>query len=57
MIAYYAVKLFMGLSYEHPAFDLIRLGIIVVSVLGKIKVFGKGGKFLGEFDDDSRVPR
>jgi hypothetical protein len=50
--AYYAVKLFMNLPYEHPAFDLTRLGIIVVNTFGKIKVFGKGGKFLGEFEDD-----
>jgi hypothetical protein len=50
-IAYYAVKLFMNLPYEHPAFDLIRLGVIAVNVLGKFKIFGKGGKFLGEFDE------
>ena len=48
--AYYAIKLFMGLPYEHPAFDLIRLGIMVVNVLGKYKVFGKNGKYLGEFE-------
>ncbi len=48
--AYYAVKEFMGLKFEHSAFDLIRMGIIIVDALGKIKVFGKNGKFLGEFD-------
>ena len=47
--SYYAIKLFMNLSYEHPAFDLIRLGVIVVKVQGKYKVFGKNGKYLGEF--------
>jgi hypothetical protein len=50
VIAYYAVKLFVALPYEHPAFDLIRLGIMVVNVAGKYKVFGKMGKFLGEID-------
>ena len=49
LCAYYAIKLFMNLSYEHPAFDLIRLGIMVVKVQDKYKVFGKNGKYLGEF--------
>ena len=48
---YYAVKEFMNLDYDHPAFEYIRMGVMVVSVNGKLKVFGKGGKFLGEFDD------
>ncbi len=48
--ACYAVKMFMALGYDHPAFDLIRLGVIVINVFGKFKVFGKGGKFLGEID-------
>jgi hypothetical protein len=41
----------MRLDYHHPAFDLIKLGILVIKVLDKIKMFGKEGKFLGEFDD------
>jgi hypothetical protein len=48
---YLAIKNFMHLDYEHPAFDIIRLGVIVVVVDGKVKVFGKAGKFLGEFDE------
>jgi hypothetical protein len=48
--AYFAVKNFLNLDYDHPAFELIRLGIMVVNVLGKVKVFGKNGKFLGEFE-------
>ncbi|MCK9599633.1 MAG: hypothetical protein M0R06_11375 [Sphaerochaeta sp.] len=47
---YYAVKEFMNLDYDHPAFEFIRMGVMVVAVNGKLKVFGKGGKFLGEFD-------
>jgi hypothetical protein len=50
IIAYHAVKNFFNLDYDHPAFELIRLGIMVVNVLGKFKVFGKNGKFLGEFE-------
>ncbi len=48
---YLAIKDFMHLDYEHPAFSLIRMGVIVVVVDGKVKVFGKAGKFLGEFDE------
>ena len=47
-IAYFAIKLFLDLPYEHPVFDLIRLGVIVVNVNGKYKIFGKNGKYLGE---------
>ena len=50
VISYYAVKLFLKLDYEHPAFDLIRLGIIAVKVANKFKIFGKKGKYLGEID-------
>jgi hypothetical protein len=49
--AYFAEKEFLKLDYEHPAFDLIRLGVFVIEVSGKLKVFGKNGKFLGEFKE------
>ena len=49
VIAYHAVKEFFNIDYDHPAFELIRLGVIVVKVLGKFKVFGENGKYLGEF--------
>ena len=48
--AYHAVKEFFNLDCDHPAFGLVRLGIMVVSVSGKFKVFGINGKFLGEFE-------
>jgi hypothetical protein len=48
---YLAIIEFMHLDYEHPAFDLIRMGVVVAIVDGKVKVFGKKGKFLGEFDE------
>jgi len=48
IIVYYAIKLFMGLKYEHPAFDLIRLGIVVVRINDRLKIFGKNSKYLGE---------
>jgi hypothetical protein len=45
---YKALAEFFDITYVHSAFELIRLGIIVVNVLGKFKVFGKNGKYLGE---------
>ena len=39
----------MKLNIKHPAFELVKLGVIVVKVRGVIKVYGKNGKFLGEF--------
>ena len=52
IIAYYAVKLFMNIKYEHPAFDLLRLGVVTVNMMDKVKVFGKNGKYLGEIPDE-----
>ena len=46
--AYFAVKEFMGLDYEHPAFDLIRLGVMAIKVGKSTKIFGKNGKYLGD---------
>ena len=49
-ISYFAVKEFLNLDYEHPGFDLIRMGVIVVKINKKFKVFGKNGKHLGNID-------
>jgi len=45
--SHFAVKEFLNLDYDHPAFGLIRLGIIVVKIKNKYWVFGKNGKYLG----------
>jgi hypothetical protein len=50
VISYYAIKEFFNLEYEHPVFDLIRLGILVINIDNKFKIFGKNGKFLGEIN-------
>ena len=47
IISYFAVKEFLNLEYEHPVFDLIRMGVIVMEVNNKFMVFGKEGKYLG----------
>ncbi len=46
---YHAINKFLKLGIEHPAFDLVELGVIVVQTGGMVKVYGKKGKFLGEF--------
>ena len=48
---YNAIVDFLKLNFNHPSFDLIRLGILVVKVKKVFKVFGKNGVFLGEFDE------
>ena len=48
---YYAVKEFLRLDCDHPVFGLTRLGVFVVNIEKKIEVFGKNGKYLGEFDE------
>ena len=50
IITYWAIKDFFNLDYNHPAFDVIRLGIIIIVVGSKFKVFGKNGKYLGLID-------
>ena len=51
IVSYYAIKEFMDSDYEHPVFDLIRMGVIIVFLNGKIKIYGKDGIFLGEYDE------
>ncbi len=48
IISYFAAKEFLSLGYDHPAFDLIRMGVVVVRINNKFKVFGKNGKHLGD---------
>jgi len=48
--SYWAIKVTLGLPIKHWFFDFLKLGVMVVFVQGKVKVFGKKGKFLGEYD-------
>ena len=45
---YHAIKEFFNLDYDHPAFEFVRMGIIVVEVKKTLKVYGKNGKHLGD---------
>ena len=47
--SYWAIKVVLGLPIKHWFFDFLKLGIMVVFVQGEMKVFGKKGKFLGEY--------
>jgi len=49
-VSYWGIKTQLGLSIKHWFFDFLKLGIMIVFVKGKAKVFGKKGKFLGEYD-------
>ena len=49
--SYWGVKIALNLPIDHWFFNFLKLGVIVVFVKGKVKVFGKGGKYLGEYDE------
>ena len=52
-ISYWAVKIVLGLPIKHWFFDFLKLGVIIVFVKGKAKVFGKKGKYLGEYSQEN----
>ena len=49
--SYWAVKIVLGLPIKHWFFEFIKLGIMIVFVEGKAKIFGKKGKYLGEYNE------
>ena len=49
--SYRGVKIALNLPIKHWFFDFLKLGVMIVFVKGKIKVFGKKGMYLGEYDD------
>lgn len=49
--SYWGIKITLGLPIHHWFFDFLKLGVMIVFVKGKVKVFGKGGKYLGEYDE------
>ncbi len=48
--SYWAIKVTLGLPIKHWFFDFLKLGVMIVFVQGKVKVFGKKGKYLGEYN-------
>ena len=53
--SYWAIKVILGLPIKHWFFDFLKLGVMVVFVKGKVKVFGKKGKFLGEYNEEDLI--
>jgi hypothetical protein len=51
--SYWAVKCILELPIKHWYFDFLKLGVMIVFVDGKIKIFGKKGKYLGEYEISS----
>ena len=49
--SYWAIKITLELPINHWFFDFLKLGVMVVFVKGKVKVFGKKGKYLGEYNE------
>jgi hypothetical protein len=49
--SYWGIKITLGLPIKHWFFDFLKLGVMIVFVRGKMKIFGKKGKFLGEYDE------
>ena len=49
--SYWGVKVALNLPIAHWFFDFLKLGVMIVFVQGKVKVFGKKGKYLGEYDE------
>lgn len=49
--SYWGVKITLGLPIKNWFFDFLKLGVMIVVVQGKVKVFGKKGRFLGEYDE------
>jgi len=50
-VSYWGIRVTLSLPIKHWFFDWLKLGVMVVFVSGKAKVFGKKGKFLGEYDE------
>ena len=50
-VSYWSVNIHFELGISHWFGDFLSLGIMPIFVNGKMKVFGKKGMYLGEYDD------
>jgi O-acetyl-ADP-ribose deacetylase (regulator of RNase III) len=50
--SYWAVNVEFSLGLSHWFYDFLKLGVMLIFVQGKIKVFGKKGVFLGEYSKE-----
>ena len=51
-VSYWAVNLHFELGIKHWFGDFLKLGVMVVFIDGKVKFFGKKGKYLGEYSEE-----
>ena len=49
--SYWAVNIHFDLGISHWFGDLLKLGVMIIFVQGKVKIFGKKGKYLGEYNE------
>ena len=49
--SYWGIKIALDLPIKHWFFDFLKLGVMIIFVKGKVKIFGKRGVFLGEYDE------
>ena len=53
--SYWAINLRFSLGLSHWFGDFLKLGVMIVYVQGKAKIFGKKGVYLGEYDQSDLV--
>ena len=49
--SYWGVKIALDLPVKHWFFDFLKLGVMIIFVKDKVKIFGKKGMYLGEYDE------
>ena len=50
--SYWAINIRYNLGVSHWFGEFLKLGVVAVFVNGKVKIFGKKGKYLGEYDQE-----
>ena len=50
-VSYWSINIHFKLGASHWFGDFLKLGVMPIFVGGKIKFFGKKGKYLGEYDE------
>lgn len=53
--SYWALNIYFNLGISHWLGEFLKLGVMVIFVNGKVKVFGKKGKYLGEYDESEII--
>jgi hypothetical protein len=51
-VSYWAINIHFDLGIKHWFGDFLKFGVMLIFVNGKVKVFGKNGKYLGEYGEE-----